>query len=292
MRTLLALGICCLLSTHFLSAQSTEIGGFFGVTNYLGDLSRDVYEPTQFNVALGVFARQNVTEHWSVKAGMNGGILSGSDQYTNKPARNLNFRTMLIETALQLEYNIVTLPVLDDQHLVSPYVFAGVGGFYFNPYALYRGSMVELQPLGTEGQGLEGYDPYYQRVGLSVPMGGGLKFNINGRSSVGFEFGFRKTFTDYLDDVSGAYPDRSDMIEADRVMGYTLSYRTPEYNIKAPLEAKGLRGNPDNMDAYVFAGVQAAIVLGGNNPKAAAHRRAKGKSSGRLFYSRTPFQGF
>jgi hypothetical protein len=95
-----------------------------------------------------------------------------------------------------------------------PYGLVGVGIFHFNP----QGSLTDsrgnktwyyLQPLRTEGEGMAEY-PYsqpYKLTQMNIPMGGGLKYFVSDRVNVSMEFLYRKTFTDYIDDVSKKYID-------------------------------------------------------------------------------------
>ena len=74
-----------------------------------------------------------------------------------------------------------------------------------------------LQPLGTEGQQVSGkfpdrhYPKPYKRTQLSIPMGAGINYKVNRQINLGYEIGWRKTFTDYLDDVSGRYANPADL---------------------------------------------------------------------------------
>jgi len=83
------------------------------------------------------------------------------------------------------------------------YIFGGVGGFYSNPKTLYQGQWVALRPYATEGV-------HYKAINLNIPMGIGFYFTIDKTHRIGFEMNYRKTFTDYLDDISGQYPSKPD----------------------------------------------------------------------------------
>ncbi len=85
---------------------------------------------------------------------------------------------------------------------VGLYFFAGVGGFYFDPRAQFNNTWVQLQPLGTEGQGLPGGAEEYKNIQLCIPMGVGLRRAFTKQWSGGLELQYTKTFTDYIDDVS------------------------------------------------------------------------------------------
>ncbi len=91
----------------------------------------------------------------------------------------------------------------------APYLFGGVGFFHFNPRAKYNNEWVNLRNIGTEGQGLPQYPnrKKYFPVQVAIPLGIGIKYNYTRQISFSFEYGYRLTFTDYIDDVSKTYPD-------------------------------------------------------------------------------------
>jgi hypothetical protein len=99
------------------------------------------------------------------------------------------------------------------------YVFAGFGGMYFNPKAEYQGTWVALQPIGTEGQGLDGQPAKYSRFTFTVPYGIGVGKSIDRYWSVNVEFTMRATFTDYIDDVSTVYYGRDNLRQAKLAAG-------------------------------------------------------------------------
>lgn len=275
-----------------LQAQYFDAGAMFGVTNYQGELIKSNMEATEYNFACGAFLRYNITPRVSVKGMVNGGKLTGTDVLSGNRARNLSFSTLIVETGVQGEYSLFDYNILDGAHKTSPYLFLGLAGTYFNPRAEYKGSMVELQPLGTEGQGLPGYQDKYNRFVVAIPLGVGVKVAIHEVTNIGFEVGMRKTFTDYLDDVSGYYPDLTALYEINGELAHNLSYRGHEYNSNAPRNPGTVRrGNPDNDDWYMFAGVNLSINLKGGN-KSFGRLPAKRYSRTQRFYSKNPWYGF
>jgi len=90
---------------------------------------------------------------------------------------------------------------------LSAYFDAGLGLIWFNPRGEFNGNWYSLQPMGTEGQGLDGGPKRYSRIQFVLPVGLGVKYSINRNISIGLEYSFRYTFTDYMDDVSGVYYD-------------------------------------------------------------------------------------
>ena len=96
-----------------------------------------------------------------------------------------------------------------------------------------------------------------------IPAGIGFKIGLNKRTNLGIETGIRQTFTDYLDDVSGVYPDIEKLSEKSPFSA-TLSYRTPEfYGGKEQPNPKGQRrGDNYKTDLYFFTGLTLTVNLG------------------------------
>lgn len=281
-----------ILFTLNLQAQYFDVGTFVGVANYRGELIRNNMEPTEYNFAVGGFVRYNLLPYFSVKGAITGSKLTGSDVFSGQRARNLNFTTFIVEAAVTGEWNLLNYNILDGHHKTSPYLFAGLAGFYYNPQTEYKGTMYDLRPLGTEGQGLPGYGDIYSKFAVAVPFGFGIKVAIHEVTYIGFEIGMRRTFTDYLDDVSGYYPDLADLVEARGTRATALSYRAHEYDNTLPRDpGTSLRGNPDTDDWYLFGGVTLSVNLKGGN-KSFGKYPAKRYSRTQRFHSQNPWYGF
>lgn len=235
------------------TAQFDEFGTIFGVSNYSGDLSERDVEPLECNLAYGIFARRNLNQRFAMKVQLSRLVLSGNDNNnsveSNLWRRNLSFRTELYEGAVQLEYSPLTLKSGENQF--APYAFLGLTAFHFNPQTELDGKVYNLARYQTEGV-------EYSLFQFSVPFGAGLRFNIHDKCSLGFELGWRKSFTDYLDDVSNTY--RSDLQELAKANSLVarLSYRSTEGTRgdgPAYVPAGTGRGNPDSKDWYMLFGM-------------------------------------
>lgn len=259
--------ICFLaLTVPYLShAQYNELGIFLGTSNYIGDLQSKL-NPREYHLAFGMFGRRHFTKNFAAKAHFYKGDISGRDANqhlkTGLRERNLNFRSTVMEMGIQGEYNLTPFAIREKQ-TSSVFLFAGVAGIYFNPEAQMNGEWYELQPLGTEGQGSELYPDRkkYRRVNLAIPFGLGIRLSINDKTTLGFELGFRKTFTDYLDDISTTYPD-IDFLQKTDPMVAALSYRTPEFvgtNMGNPVGQE--RGDSSKKDGYMFGGITISFNL-------------------------------
>ncbi|MFT4973206.1 MAG: hypothetical protein ACI9JY_002413, partial [Saprospiraceae bacterium] len=99
------------------------------------------------------------------------------------------------------------------------------------------------------------------RVQFSIPMGIGFNVRVASKMNVGFEVGFRKTFTDHLDDVSGIYPDIKAIQELNPMVA-ALSFRAPELVDYVMENPEGeLRGTSKTKDMYFFGGMTISILL-------------------------------
>lgn len=222
-----------------------------GVSNYQGDLG-----PSNLRVSLGKthasvggFLRYNFNDYLTGRVNLAYATLSGDDARYDR-GRNLSFRSSILEFAAIGEFNIMGYQPYALQRPFSPYIFVGIGFTHFNPRTKLDGEWIELQPLGTEGQGIEGYPSPYSLFTLAIPVGGGLKYAINDKWNIGIEMGVRKVFTDYLDDVSTSYVDPDLLLANNGELSAILSNRSGvEVN---PGDA---RGNPDSDDWYVITAI-------------------------------------
>ena len=234
------------------TAQHFEVGIMGGISTYEGDLSPSSgpINVGKINPMGGIFARYNFNNYITLRVGGNYGLVAGADNPDKRP-RNLSFRSRVIEGHLVGEVNILGYQPYALERPWSPYLFGGVAFFNFNPKAEFQDEWVELQPLGTEGQGLAAYPDRekYKLTEFSIPLGIGVKYALSDTWNIGIEVGVRKTFTDYLDDVSTTYVENSLLLEQSELAA-ALADRSIE-----PNEVGSGRGASNNDDWYVFTGV-------------------------------------
>lgn len=266
--------LCMALATSPLAslrAQNSEVGACVGTMFYLGELN-----PTRLfaqpHLAAGLVYRYNISPRWAVKADFLFGKVSASDQMTNNGyERNLSFYSPITEFSIVGELNFLRLYTSVGKNHFAPYIFAGATVFSFDPMAQYRdGTIYELQCLGTEGQGLEGMPKKYALTHFAIPFGIGLRFNIGRYVSIGAEWSFRYTFTDYLDDVGGRYYDNDLLREQRGDIIADMADRTPELvdaegNALHLHQAGEQRGNPTTHDLYSFAGATLTVKFGNSD---------------------------
>jgi hypothetical protein len=259
-----------------LSHAQWNVNLYGGFSNYIGDLQSSGYTTAQSNGSFGAGVQYDLNGHFSLLSNLTYGRISAADGYSNKAdlrARNLNFESVVGEWNVLAEYNILSL----QSHRFTPYVFAGVAIFHFNPYAYdSSGRKVYLRPLSTEGEGLAAYPgrKEYALTQLSLPFGGGIKFRISDRMVLAYEIGMRKTFTDYLDDVSKNYVSESALLAARGPEAVEMAYRGNQLKNGAPYPAEGtIRGGSKRKDWYYMSGLRLTIAL---NDASSQHRRHNG----------------
>lgn len=243
-------------------AQRIDIDLFGGISNYQGDLQPVFLTLNLAKPAGFIVVKYGLTENIFIRGGFATGSLEGDDRVNRDylQSRNLRFRTGISEFHVGVEYRLIR----PENFSVTPYVFAGVGVYHFNPYTTYQGQTYFLQPLGTEGQGLSQY-PEKKPYSLYQPCilyGGGFKWQVNCNLNVGVEFGHRKLFTDYLDDVSGTLADENILRNARGQIAVDLAYRRKELEPNRPYPAEGGgRGNAKQDDWYYITGFTIGLRL-------------------------------
>ncbi|MCB9082638.1 MAG: hypothetical protein H6555_13115 [Lewinellaceae bacterium] len=237
-----------------------ELGGWLGASHYFGDLNTS-YSLRSPHLAGGVVARFNFNNRVCVKFSGNYGEVSADDALSNnvyERARNLSFRSSIIDGAAQIEFNFLPYTHGSRDEYFTPYLFGGFSAFAFNPQAQYQGEWVDLRPLGTEGQ-FRG-EEYYTVSGTFV-YGIGLKFDVTPRWSVNLEFSARNAFTDHLDDVSTVYADSRDLLRQRGPIAVALADRSldvPGVDNSQLGRPGSQRGNANNKDHFAF--LQAGMV--------------------------------
>lgn len=247
-----------------LQSQQIHLGIAGGLSNYSGDLIDKYYVAKQTNAYVGATVQYELFEQLMIRGAFTFARVNGDDMFNSKPnlqRRNLRFESVVAEFSVVGELYLYNL----NEKRFSPYVFAGLAAFYFNPYTYDAGlNKVNLKPLSTEGQGIYPDKKPYSLVQPAIPFGGGLKFAITENLRVGVEIGIRKLFTDYLDDVSTSYADFNDLLNARGQTAVDLSYREDEYPGGSPFypSKDTQRGGSEQKDNYYFTGINLSYRLG------------------------------
>ncbi len=270
----------------FLFAQNAEIGLQFGTSGYSGDITptSNYLSTGENHASLGIFGRVDLNRFLAARASFTYGKISGSDANAESQGlrnRNLSFQSRILELAVVGEINPLGTNSLGRN--LKPYLYGGIALFHFDPEAVYDGRLIELQPLGTEGQGMNGFGDRYRLTQISIPLGAGIRYQITERINLGFDVGIRKTFTDYLDDVSGSYVNYNDLLDGNGVLAAALGNRQGELgegNEPVIVETGAQRGNDAKKDWYYTAGVTLSYQFYGNGKRNFKGRNPTGKEFG------------
>ncbi len=260
--------ICCIIICQHSSAQeldrSTTISLFTGTINYQGDVNPNSFTFRHSNLATGLIIRKPLNRWFTLRAGANMGKIEAADRWNRDylKSRNLSFTTSIKEAYIGLEVSVLDMSV----GRFTPYLYGGIAVFHFNPWTLDKNNVkTYLKPLSTEGQGLSEYPEQkpYKLTQLCLPFGGGAKFAISDGLSIGIEFSQRKSFTDYIDDVSGHFIDGGVLLQEKGAKAVELAYRADELPGGRPQfpQHGDQRGTPSEMDWYYFFGATLEMKL-------------------------------
>jgi hypothetical protein len=254
-------------SENFRSRSS--FGFMIGGSYYIGDLNQ-FHHFRRTNLAAGGIYRYYVNSRIALRGTIRYGTIEGYDSDANneiQQSRNLSFQSEIYEVAGGLEFNYKNYKLGNSQYFFSPYMFIDIGVFRMNPQTEYNGEMIELQSIGTEGQGSSlSSSKQYSLTQLVIPLGVGFKVNLGEKAAISFEYGIRKTFTDYLDDVGGGnYVDTELLAQENGDIAALLSDRST-----TPNPMVGSRGNGETKDWYSMFGIMLTFSLG--NPDKCFYR--------------------
>ena len=301
--TIVALLFLTVLLSGPVKAQQSkiELGFNYGFSNFLGDLGGNAGKGKGFlkdnmvsltKFMTGAHVTYRASEFISFSLSANIGRLEGADSLINglggyeeaRKARNQHFRSPVREALLVTEIYPTTLFEYDAEdvyHRIRPYFVLGVGVFNFNPQAQYEAedgskTWVDLKPLRTEGQGMAKYADRkeYKLTQMNIPYGFGVKYYLNQNVALAFEIVNRKTFTDYIDDVSTNYISNEDFYahfgeeSPEAKMAIQMANKTAFANGGVYRPSYGIgnkRGTASNKDAYYASTLKISIRLGRNN---------------------------
>lgn len=282
MKKILSLLLLCF--TLAAGAQyQYDYGIKIGAANYLGDIGgknlqrRDYFWDMhlgQTRYALGVFGRYKFSKRFAVSANFDHMLIQDADQYTTyipRRTRNLNFRNRMFEIGGRAELTLWYDNDVGNRGFYNPdyklYAFVGLAAYFSNPQArlvydpadslidaadaadLKPGDFVDntwynLREYRTEGAS-------YSNFGLAIPMGIGMYFTFNKEWRIGWEICLRKTFSDYLDDVSTYYNKPDPQRPEDYELAIGLQSQTYAELLQAQNELLKLEeGNPVYEDIY------------------------------------------
>jgi Domain of unknown function (DUF6089) len=243
--------------SSLMAQRSNEIGVFLGGSFYLGDLNPNgFFKFTQ--PAVGAIYRYNINNRFSARLSALVGTVEAFDSkspYAYQQARNLNFKSPIDEFSGQFEFNFFEYEIGNPKFNFSPYIFGGLGFFRMNPKGEINGQWVALQPLHTEGQGTQ-FNPNapYHLIQPCIPFGIGIKVTVFKTICMSVEWGMRKTFTGYIDDVNGVYPNTAQLAKQ-QGPNAALALAASNPSAAPSSELMGSQRGNGKDDWYSFVGV-------------------------------------
>lgn len=246
-------------------AQVNEIGVTGGAMYYIGDLNPTKHYPTDTKISGGLLFRHNITDRFALRIQGLYGTLQAYDSNSDDSLsvlRNLHFRARVFEFAGLIEVNFFKYRSRDkDGRTWTPFVFAGLAYYRASPEALLNDTWYALQPLGTEGQGSTVRDTEAYKIDqIALPFGAGLKFNF-GRIDMQLEWGLRRTYTDFIDDVSGTYVDNDLLAVENGPLAAALADRSGLNELPGFSNADRARGDRNTRDWYSYSGISFTYIL-------------------------------
>jgi hypothetical protein len=299
LNSILAILVACAIHSNTMAQlPKLEFGVTYGLSNFLGDLGGNAGKGGAFlkdnQLSLtkslkGVYVAYRPSEHLNIQFAINAGRVGAADSLINgrggiedaRRNRNQHFRSNISEFYLALEFFPTVFLEYDPNevyHHLHPYFLIGIGAFHFNPQAQYideSGSSrwVDLKPLRTEGQGMPNYPERkeYSLTNFHMPYGVGLKYFVNRSLAIGLEVVTRKTFTDYVDDVSTNYISKQDFENyfgagsEEAKIAFQMSNKAAYKNGGNYLLGYGpgaQRGQERNNDAYYSINLRVSFRIG------------------------------
>ena len=279
MRKLLYITILLLFSFTARSQYYMDIGFSMGAANYLGEIGgkektrRDFVADMkleQTRQVLGGFVRYKFSPLFSFKGGLTYAKIQGADNLSTNPprvGRNLSFKNNMVELATTAEINFFQANDVGRTGRFRldfrAYTFIGAAALYSNPQALYNGEWYDLRPLMTEGQ-----PKPYSQFHFAIPAGAGLYYTVRRKHRLGWEIGWRTTFTDYLDDASTTYAS-SEQLNNDPLRIGIANRRSEVTDAGLPGPENyaygNKRGDPTHNDSYFFTTISYSYVLRGKS---------------------------
>ncbi len=258
-KAILALLIIVGVTSH-VKAQRVELGILVGGSYYYGDIVNE-FEAKTISGSAGIFLRYHLNENIAIKGFGGYCRIGGADSNSTsafQKHRNLAFWADVYEGSVQIEYSFVK-DITRGRRLRNrfiPYVFVGVGAFYYLNYAndprFPGGAPVKLWQLGTSGT-------IYNNLAICLPFGAGVRYKITSNFNLGLELGLRYTTTSWLDDVGGT---TTSYVPANQLKFFSSSVMSDRSIDQSYLYSGKQRGKISLNDVYVIGGLTLSYRFG------------------------------
>ena len=277
--------------------EQREVFISIGAAGFLGDLGGLNKIGTHYSYAdlessltksyWSVGYRHRLSKKWASRSEFAFLQVAGNDALTQEPFRhnrNLNFKSNIFELSTSVEFALsfdkhgnrykIKKTMMRRYHSYGSYYYltAGIAAFYYNPKEQLGGTWYNIRDYSLEGQGLPGGPKQFSRISIAIPFGIGAKYTIARRWSIGIEYLFRKTFTDYIDGVSTTYYDKAKLMQLKGPIAVALADPNlgiiPNATVPNGDGSGAQRGDKRDKDSYFTLQVKIGYVL-----KSKKHRR-------------------
>ena len=222
---LVVLLIGVFLPSKMVCGQVIEVGPSVGLSYYMGDINPKM-PLRQSSLGLGAVVRYYGGTRWAFRLSYSYLNLHGDDAVSNyMPKRGLAFKTTAHDVSIVAEFNFFDYFTGSKRSYISPYIFGGISGFYFNPKAL-DGTQLSGIITDVEDYGSVPKVPKYSNWSASVPFGVGVKYSAGKKVGLALEWRMNLTFTDWIDDCHAYYPEENDSpyIDPGNLAGNGMQY--------------------------------------------------------------------
>ena len=269
-------------SRIYIEPDGWSIGMNLGTTDMWGDVGTktipDHYSNSKYLDKVfamgGMFGRYSIHPCLAVRFGLNYGTIYATDEWNydkaqyattqgadayQRYARQQKSKSNIFESYVMMEFSPLRYnPESVRANRKGQVIFGlGLGYFHFTPKSTIGlgTKYVNIYDLHIEGDGFgSGFPPTYSLWQFCIPMSIGYRWDLGKHINLGVEFMYRKTFTDYLDGVSGKYIDKAEYAKhlspseaADAALIQDKAYYN---NLAQPNVAGNIRGNSADKDAY------------------------------------------
>jgi len=168
-----------------------------------------------FRPSFGITPRYMLRQDLALSLDLAYVAFGGVDEEGSTHRRNFSFNANAFQHYARIEYFLVGTRtgrtsgiynrrgMVNNYNRVQIYVLGGVGGI------LSKANVKDLDNDGQPPDGRAGYYPGLQ-YGVGFPFGGGIKFSLDPRWSLGIEATYTFTLTDKLDSYAPSFSDYND----------------------------------------------------------------------------------
>lgn len=205
-----------------------HVGTLLGSNYFVGDAIQ-----SNFELTYGTFVSYVLNELIEFQGTYKYSLLQ--NKFPSNYNEDVSLRTDINSLSVRVNYNLFNV-----SNTLTIDFFLGFGLLNFQPKGEYQGYYYNLKKLRTEGEA-------YRSNTFFTPFGVSVSKEIFKDFFIAFELAYEKTFTDYLDDISGNYVDYNTILNENGDIAAFFSDPSrvnPEYDF----QKNGSRGNTLNSD--------------------------------------------